>query len=101
MERDNGGRDASLLVLNGVSKWEIDFYRGIIERMTELGITGQGLDAWECSEPVSLFRELPTHIDEGISQWWAGARNVCDLAVEVRPIAITKLCRIMVQKWEQ
>ena len=45
MERNNGGRDAILLVLNRVSEWEIDLDRGIVERMTELGITGQGLDA--------------------------------------------------------
>ena len=44
LERDNGGRDAGLLVLNRVSKWEIDFYSRIVERMTELGIAGQGLD---------------------------------------------------------
>ena len=50
---------------------------------------------------MSLFGELPTHIDEGIPQWWAGARNTCDLAVEVRPIAITGLCKLMVQKWDQ
>ena len=45
LERDNGGRDAGLLVLNRISKWEIDLYSGIVERMTELGIAGQGLDA--------------------------------------------------------
>ena len=49
LERDDGGRDASFLVLSGVSEWEIDLDSGIVERMTELGITGQGLDAWECS----------------------------------------------------
>ena len=49
MERDDGGRDAIFLVLDGVSEWEIDLDRWIIEGMTELGITGQGLDARECS----------------------------------------------------
>ena len=98
LERDDGSRDATFLVLDGVSEREIDLDSGIVERMTELGITGQGLDTWECSQPVSLFGELPTHIDEVISQWWAGARNACNLAVEVRPIAVTRPCRIMVQK---
>jgi hypothetical protein len=45
LERDNGGRDAVLLVLNGVTKGEIDLDRGVVERMTELGVAGQGLGA--------------------------------------------------------
>jgi hypothetical protein len=51
LERNNGRRDASLLVLDRVSKWEIDFYGGIVERMTELGIASQGLRcmAWKCT----------------------------------------------------
>ena len=45
LERDDGGRDSSLLVLNGVSKWEVNLDRGVVERMTKLGIAGQSLDA--------------------------------------------------------
>jgi len=77
LERDNGGRDTTLLVLNGISKWEIDLDGGVVERVTELCIAGQG-------------------IDKGVSQWWAGARNVCNLAVEVRSITVTKLVWVVV-----
>jgi len=77
LETDDGGRDASLLVLDGVSKREIDLDRRVVERMTELRIAGQG-------------------VDEVISQRWAGARNSRDLAVEVWTIAVTKLIWVVV-----
>lgn len=48
LERDNGGRDTILLVFNGIPKWEIDLDSGVVERVAELCIAGQSLNAWAC-----------------------------------------------------
>jgi hypothetical protein len=55
LETDDGGRDASLLVLDGVSKREIDLDRRVVERMTELRIAGQGLYAVRLRPPSKIY----------------------------------------------